>query len=111
MQDKLKIAILAKKTIKYIEKNIDNIPNSHIVLKQRILNSLYDILENIYRANINQEVNVKKEIIVQIQMLNFYLKECLDKELISKKKFLSYSSHLLELHTMVISWFKYEESE
>ena len=44
-------------------------------------------------------------------MLNFYLKECLDKELISKKKFLSYSSHLLELHTMVISWFKYEDSE
>lgn len=33
MQDKLKIAIVAKKTIKYIEKNIDNIPNSHIVLK------------------------------------------------------------------------------
>lgn len=75
------------------------------------MNSLYDILENIYRANINQEINVKKEIIVQIQMLNFYLKECLDKELISKKKFLSYSSHLLELHTMVISWFKYEKSE
>lgn len=111
MQDKLKIAITAKKTIKYIEKNIDNFPNSHIVLKQRILDSLYDILENIYRANINRDINIKKEIIVQIQMLNFYLKESLDKELISKKKFLSYSSHLLELHNMIVSWFKYEESE
>ena len=40
MQDKLKIAIVTKKTIKYIEKNIDNIPNSHIVLKERVLNSL-----------------------------------------------------------------------
>ena len=48
---------------------------------------------------------------MQIQMLNFYLKESLDKELISKKKFLSYSAHLLELHNMVVSWFKYEESE
>lgn len=111
MQDKLKIAITAKKTIKYIEKNIDNFPNQYIVIKQRILNSLYDVLENIYRANIEQDIAIKKEIIVQIQMLNFYLKESLDKKLISKKKFLSYSSHLLELHNMVYSWFKYEESK
>ena len=53
MQDKLKIAIVSKKMIKYVEKNIDNFPNNYIVLKQWILNSLYDILENIYRANIN----------------------------------------------------------
>lgn len=111
MQDKLKIAITAKKTIKYIEKNISNFPNDYLVLKTRILNSLYDILENIYRANISQDITVKKEMIVQIEMLNFYLKESLDKELISKKKFLSYSSHLLELHSMVFSWFKYEESK
>lgn len=111
MEDKLIIARTAKKTINYIEKNVYNFPNDYQVLKSRILNSCYDILENIYRANITQDINVKKEIIVQLKMLNFYLKQCLDKKLISRKKFLSYSSHLLNLHQMVVSWFKYETSE
>ena len=43
-------------------------------------------------------------------MLNFYLEEALKKDLISNKKFESYSTHLLELDLMVRSWFKYEKS-
>ena len=52
MNDKLIVAREVRKTIEYIEKNIYNFPNSHKVLKERIINSCYDILENIYRANI-----------------------------------------------------------
>ena len=44
-------------------------------------------------------------------MLNFYLKQALDKELITKKKFLSYGNHLLEIHNMISSWCEYEKSE
>ena len=36
-------------------------------------------------------------------MLNYYLKQALDKELIGKKKFLSYAKHLEEIHNMVLS--------
>ena len=73
MNDSLLIARNVKKTINYIEKNIYNFPNEYKVLKERIINSCYDILENIYRANLDQNVFYKKEILVQIKMLNYYL--------------------------------------
>ena len=53
----------------------------------------------------------KYEILVQIKMLNYFLKQALDKEIITKKKFLSYGNHLLEIHNMVNSWCGYEKSE
>ena len=111
MQDSLLIARNVRKTINYIEKNIYNFPNEYKVLKERILNSCYDILENVYRANLDQDINFKRETLVQIKMLNYYLKQALDKELITKKKFLSYGNHLTEIHNMVYSWCGYEKSE
>ena len=111
MNDNLLIARSVRKTITYVEKNIYNFPNEYKVLKERIINSCYDILENVYRANINQEKHYKYEVLVQIKMLNYFLKQALDKELITKKKFLSYGKHLLEIHNMVSSWCGYEASK
>ena len=111
MNDNLLIARKVRKTIEYVEKNIYNFPNEYKVLKERIINSCYDILENVYRANVDQDVKTKWEALVQIKLLNFYLKQALDKELITKKKFLSYGKHLLEIHNMVSSWCGYEASK
>ena len=111
MNDNLLIARSVRKTITYVEKNIYNFPNEYKVLKERIINSCYDILENVYRANVDQDVKTKWEALVQIKLLNFYLKQALDKELITKKKFLSYGNHLLEIHNMINSWCEYEKSE
>lgn len=105
------IARHARKTLRYIEKNIENFPNKYIVLKNRIIDSCYNILEWIYRANIFQSMNDKKEIVVHIQMLNFYLEEALKKEIITPKKFLKYSSHVMDLDKMIRAWFKYEETK
>ena len=41
-------------------------------------------------------------------MLNFYIEEALRKNLLSEKKFLSYSNHLLELDKMIRGWINYE---
>ena len=82
-----------------------------MVLKSRIIETCYDILENVYRANVFQNIGDKKEIVNNIQMLNFYLEEALNKELISHKKFESYVKHLIEIDAMTRSWFKYEESK
>lgn len=105
------IARNARKTLRYIEKNTENFPNKYFVLKNKIIDACYSILEWIYRANVFQEKDNKKEIVVQIQMLNFYLEEALRKNIITSKKFFKYSSHLLELDKMVRAWFKYEEAK
>lgn len=109
IHENLIIAREARKTIRYIEKNTENFPNKNRVLKDKIINSCYNILENIYRANIFQEVEDKKEIIVNIQMLNFYIEEAFRKDLLTNKKFESYTNHLLQIDKMVRSWFKYEK--
>ena len=108
--DNLILARTTRKTIRYIEKNTENFPKEYNVLKNKIVDSCYSILENIYRANIFQDINDKKEIVVNIRMLNFYLEESLNKELISKKKFENYTNYLIEIDKMTRSWFKYEES-
>ncbi len=109
IHDDLIIARSARKTIRYIEKNTENFPKEYKVLKSKIIDSCYKILEWTYRSNIFQEKENKKEIIVHIQMLNFYLEEALRKDLITNKKFTNYTNHLLEIDKMVRSWFKYEE--
>ncbi|MBR3230165.1 MAG: four helix bundle protein [Bacilli bacterium] len=109
IHENLIIARQARKTLRFIEKNTHNFPNEYKVLKDRIISTCYDILEEIYRANILQDIKDKKEVCVKIQMLNFYLEEALRKELLSNKKFLSYTNHLLELDKMVRSWFNYEK--
>lgn len=111
VHENLIIARSARKTLRYIEKNTENFHNKYIVLRNKIIDSCYKILEWIYRANIFQEISDKKEIIVQIQMLNFYLEEALRKDIITSKKFLKYSAHLLELDKMIRAWFKYEETK
>ena len=79
--DNLVIGRCARKTIRYVEKNVVNFPNKYSVLKDRIIDSCYNILECIYRTNIFQDKSDKKEIVVNIQMLNFYLEEALRKNL------------------------------
>ncbi len=109
--NKFQIVNTAKKTIRYIEKNTINFPKDYFVLRNKIIESCYLILENIYRANISQNIDDKKEIIVQIEMLNFYLEESLKKKLLTNKKFVKYGEHLLELDLMVRSWMNNEKSK
>ena len=111
IKENLIIAKQARKTIRYIEKNAINFPTQYKVLRDNIIKTCYIILEFIYRANIFQDINNKKEIVVQIQMLNFYLEEAYRKELISSKKFESYVNYLIEMDKMVRAWFNYEKSK
>ena len=72
-EEKLLIAKSARKTIRYIEKNTEIFSNKYKVLRDKTISTCYDILKYIYRANIFQDINDKKEILTNIQMLNFYL--------------------------------------
>lgn len=109
-EEKLIIAKVARKTLRYIEKNTENFPTKYSVLRNKIISTCYEILEYVYRANAFQNLNDKKEIIVKIWMLNFYLEEAYNKELLSHKKLINYGSYLLEMDKMVRAWFNYETS-
>ena len=111
MQDKLLIASKVKKTIEYIEKVVLNYPHSEVILKNKILDSCYILLELVYKANVFKEDTYMKEIIVKIRMINYYVEKSLDKKLISFKKYENIGKHLLEINKMVNVWMKNEKEK
>ena len=54
MSDKLLITSKYKKTIEYILNITDNYPHKYTELKTRIINTSFEILENIYITNIEK---------------------------------------------------------
>lgn len=111
MQDKLLIATKLKKTIEYIDKAILNYPHTEVILKNKIIESCYQILELVYKANVFKETNYMKELIVKVRMLNYYIEISLDKKLISFKKYENIGKYLLELIKMVNVWMNNEKKK
>ena len=108
MQDKFLIALKIKKTIEYVKKTVDNYPHGYVVLKNNIMDSFYTLLRLSYKASVYKEINIMKDIIVEIKMIEYFIKVSYKYELISFKKFENVGKYLLELNAMVSSWIKNE---
>lgn len=104
MQDKLLIASKCKKTIEYIFNITDNYPHKYIELKENIIRTSFDILENIYISNIDSSKKIY--IIPKLKMLDYYIKISYKKEIITKRKYEVISNYLLELVKMILGWKK-----
>ena len=110
MQDKLIISIKIKKTIELVRKTTCNYSHEYKFLKDTIMNTFYDLLKLTYKANIYKDINVKKDMVVDIKMIEYYIKVSCDYQLISYKKFKRIGDYLLEINKMVYSWMNYEEN-
>ncbi len=81
-------------------------------IKIRLENNLYNLLENCIRANINKgniRSKYQNEMLVSINLLDFYIGEALDKKIIKKNRFSSFVNAINEIRKMTISWSNYEE--
>lgn len=108
MQDKFIIALKIKKTIEYVKKSVDNYPHSYVILKNNIMDSFYTLLRLSYKASVYKEINIMKDIVVEIKMIEYFIKVSYKYGLISFKKFENVGKYLLELNAMVSSWIKNE---
>lgn len=111
MQDKLLIATKTKKTIEYIEKAVCNFPNTQYILKNKIINTCYEFLELVYKANIHKDTFFMKDAIVKIRMLEYYIKISLENKFISFKKYENIGKYLLEINKMIVSWVEFEKNK
>lgn len=102
MNDKLLIASKYKKMIEYIFKITDNYPHKYFDLKNRIIDTSFDILEIIYISNIDN--SNKKFIVPKIKMLDYYMKLSYKNNIITKRKYEVVSNYLLEIIKMIIGW-------
>lgn len=110
---KLIIITKLKNTIFYIEKILNNFPKKESVLKDKLELVLYDLLENLYYSNYlykNERINNLYLCLSKIKMLDFYIKICLNKGIISYKKFINICEYLNEIVKMLYGWINSEKS-
>lgn len=113
MKDNFKLISDIKKTIVYLDKVVINFPNNERVLKDKIMSSIYDVLELIYMANEidnTSRIMYQKKIVSKMKMIDFYVKVSFDKKYISYKKYTKVCSHLLDNLRLIYGWIRYEKS-
>lgn len=113
MKENLIIVTRVKKTIEYLDTIITNFPNKEIVLRNELSKKCYQLLESSYYAKhskIEDKYKYQLDMIVNIKMIDYYLKRSMDKNIISFKKYSKVGNHLLELTKMIHTWIKNEES-
>ena len=95
MKDNLMICNNIKKLIIYLDKIITNFPKNEKVLKDKIMNTLYEILELVYftnELNFKERIIYQKKIISKIKVIDFYFRISLNKKYISyKNSYIFYS--------------------
>lgn len=109
MSDKLIIIKEYKLFINKYEKLVINLDNSYKDIKNRIINTMYEILEDIYYCNlleINKRKNYQRKIIVKIKMLDYYFNKLLKYKLILDKQYEDISKRLMILLKLTLGWMK-----
>lgn len=113
MKDKLLIITKIKNTIEYIDKTISNFPNKERDLKSRIINTMYNLLEDTYYGNLNKD-NIRREyqnkIVIDLRMLDYYLKLSMNKKIISLKKYTNTGNFLLGINDLIVIWVRNEKN-
>lgn len=93
------------KTVNYINKILPNFPKKEVVLKQNIEKTCYEVIENIFAYNINESTRIKdkniKDLLINLSMLDFYVRVSYDKKIISKHQFEVVSRFITEIKKMV----------
>ena len=106
------IIMRLKKTIVYTDKILINFPRTEIILKTRISNCFYDILEYSYMGLIDNDnrKNIIKNILTKLKMLYFYLKLSFDKGAISHKSIKTLGINLRGITSLYYAWLNKNEA-
>ena len=89
----------------YIEKTINSFPKSEKILKDRMINTLYETLELIYMSNISFERSIyQAKIIAKLKMIDFYLSQSLEKNYIGYDKYNKCGNFLIKIVNLTEAW-------
>lgn len=106
--DRFLIVKYMKQFILSLDEIIINYPNKEMVIKNRLHSDSLDILECIYKANNEDNIEKKQDlqntILTKINMLDFYLEKSYKKKYISEKQCQKKSAELIKLSKMVYQW-------
>lgn len=95
------LLVKSEKTIDYINRQLINFPNKEIVLKNNIERTMYLIVEYIFSYQIENITRIKmkylKDLVIQLSMLDYYMRVSYKKKIISPKKYVSIANFIIEI--------------
>lgn len=104
----------SEKTIDYINKQLVNYPRCELVLKNNIEKTMYLLIQHIFSYRIEDVYRIKmkylKDIVIDVSMLDYYMKVSYKKRIISVKKYESISRFLIEIRKITYGVIRSEKS-
>ena len=104
MKNELIIVKNIKEFIYNVDLIIENYPKKEYELRNRLVNTSYDLLELVYRSNYKKDY--LDRIFSLISMLDFYLELSFKKKIINEKRVMNLSNKLLIINKMVYKWYE-----
>ena len=109
-EEKFRVIQLTREFILIVDKELDKFPRTDIELKTRLRNTCLDLLEILYKANMIENIEKKKELleiaIAKVKIIDFLINLSFDRELISNKKYLRLGTKLEEMIRYITGWLK-----
>lgn len=109
-EEKFKIVQFIRELILAIDKQMDNFPKKDIEIKNRLRKNSFDMLELAYKANSALDINLKKQLILDIiskaKVIDFLLNLSYDKQIITEKKYYKLSLKLDDIIKYSTGWLK-----
>lgn len=104
-KDKLRVAEYTKEFINYVLEITINYPHKFYDLKNRLIDTSYDMLELIYFANtLEDRIVYQKQVLSKIAMLDFYLKQSYERKTINDKKLKAGTKLLITIRKITYRW-------
>ena len=110
MNNKFLLANEIKNFILSLDSILINYPKKDIIIKKRIINTLFELLELVYLANYktDDKINIKYECLSKISMIDFYFEYSYKKNYISLKNLNTYIFNLTKINKMLHGWINNE---
>ena len=110
MNYKFLLANEIKNFILSLDSILINYPKKDIIIKKRIINTSFELLELVYLANnkIDNKENIKYECLSKISMIDFYFEYSYKKNYISLKNLNTYIFNLTKINKMLHGWINNE---
>lgn len=110
MNNKFLLANEIKNFILSLDSILINYPKKDIIIKKRIINTSFELLELVYLANnkIDNKENIKYECLSKISMIDFYFEYSYKKNYIFLKNLNTYIFNLTKINKMLHGWINNE---
>ena len=109
MNDKLLVIKEIKLFINRYEDLVYNVDNKYKILKNKIMDKMYYMLEDAIYCNkldINKRINYQRRILCNIELLDYYFYKLLSYKVINKDNYNKVGYNLNSLLKLVCGWMK-----